>query len=55
MLDNRVDETALLWSPGHHGIAGSEEVNACAKQAATITAMILIKPEIKAEMIKTTK
>ncbi len=27
----------LLWIPGRHGIAGNEEADACAKQAAAIT------------------
>ncbi len=37
MLNKRVAKTALLWMPGHHGITGNEEADACAKQAAAIT------------------
>ncbi len=37
MLYKRTDKTTLLWIPGHHGITGNEEANACAKQAAAIT------------------
>ncbi len=29
--------TTLLWIPGHHRIAGNEEAEAFAKQAAAIT------------------
>ncbi len=36
MLNKRADKTALLWTPGHHGIA-SNEADACVKQAAAIT------------------
>ncbi len=37
MLNKRAGKTTLLWTPGHHGIADNEEVDACAKQAAAIT------------------
>ncbi len=37
MLNKRAGKTTLLWIPGHHGIAGNEEADACAKQAAGIT------------------
>ncbi len=37
MLNKRVGKATLLRIPGHHGIAGNEEVYACAKQVATIT------------------
>ncbi len=37
MLNKRAGKTTLLWIPGHHGIAGNEEADACAKQAAAIT------------------
>ncbi len=33
----RAGKTTLLWIPGHHGIAGIEKADACAKQAAAIT------------------
>ncbi len=36
MLNKRAGKTILLWIPGHQGIAGNEEANACAKQAAAI-------------------
>ncbi len=36
MLKERAGKTTLLWIPGHHGIAGNEEADACAKQAAAI-------------------
>ncbi len=36
MLNKRAGKTTLLWIPGRHGIAGNEEADACAKQAATI-------------------
>ncbi len=37
MLNKRAGKTTLLWIPGHHGIVGNEETNACAKQAVAIT------------------
>ncbi len=37
MLNKRAGKTTLLWISGHHGIAGNEEADACAKQAAAIT------------------
>ncbi len=37
MLNNRAGKTTLLWIPGHHGVAGNEEADACAKQVAAIT------------------
>ncbi len=37
MFDNRAGKTTHLWNSGHHEIAGSEEENACAKQATEIT------------------
>ncbi len=36
MLDKRAGKTTLLWIPGHHGIAGNEEADVCAKQASAI-------------------
>ncbi len=35
MLTKRTEKTTLLWIPGHS--AGTEEADACAKQAAAIT------------------
>ncbi len=37
MLTKRVGKTTPLWIPGHHGITGNEEADACTKQAAAIT------------------
>ncbi len=37
MLNKRTRKTTLLCVPGHHGIAGNEEVDASAKQAVAIT------------------
>ncbi len=37
MLNKRAEKTTLLWIPGHHGIAGNEEADVCALQAAAIT------------------
>ncbi len=37
MLNKPVGKTILLWISGHHGIAGNEEADVCAKQAAAIT------------------
>ncbi len=37
MLNKRAGKTSLLWMPGHHGIAGNEEADFCAKQATAIT------------------
>ncbi len=36
MLNKRAGKTTLLSIPGHHRIAGNEETDACAKQAAAI-------------------
>ncbi len=36
MLNKRADKTTLLWIPDNHGIAGTEDADACAKQAAEI-------------------
>ncbi len=36
MFVKRAGKTTLLWTPGHHGIAGNEEVDTCAKQAVAI-------------------
>ncbi len=36
MLNKRAGKTTLLWIPGHHGIAGNEEADAYANQAAAI-------------------
>ncbi len=35
-LNKRAGKTTLLWIPGHQGIAGNDEADACAKQAAAI-------------------
>ncbi len=32
-LDKRAVKANQLWIPGYHGVAGSEEADACAKQA----------------------
>ncbi len=37
ILSKRAGKTTLLWIQGHHGIAGNEEADACARQAAAIT------------------
>ncbi len=37
MINKRAGKTTLLWIPCHLGIAGNEEEDACAKQAAAIT------------------
>ncbi len=37
MLNKRAGKTTLLWFPGHHGIAGIEEADVCAKHAVAIT------------------
>ncbi len=37
MLNKRAGKTTLLLIPGQHGIAGNEEADACAEQAAAIT------------------
>ncbi len=36
MLNKRAGNTTLVWIPGHQGIGGKEEADACAKQAAAI-------------------
>ncbi len=33
----RAGKTILLWIPGHHGIAGNKEADACAKQEAAVS------------------
>ncbi len=37
MLNKRAGKTTILWILGHHGIAGNEKADACAKQAVAIT------------------
>ncbi len=37
MLNKRAGKTTLLWTSGHHGIAGNGEAHPCPKQAAAIT------------------
>ncbi len=37
MLNKRAGKTTLLWIPGHHVIAGIEEVDVCTKHASAIT------------------
>ncbi len=37
MSNKRAGKTTLFCIPGHHGVVGNEEADACAKQAAAIT------------------
>ncbi len=37
MLGKRAGKTILLWTSGHHGIAGNEGADVCAMQVAAIS------------------